>query len=528
MSTSNRLSIARVVSSFVVLVGLAASSVWAVSPIYVRDKVPTAPKLKGLPLKESVSQYGITWRFKKPARVGQFAGGDWYVVGPVTVKMIDPKPLWGDEVTDQVNKSSVKENRYPGKQCRNGSSLNPVASGIKAGFDSRMASDRYDPSRVSHLPIAMKPGDALVSTISRPTSKLKKFSGQHVDPLQVAAVLCCVAEPLPADAFRPSYCDSTNSKIYLARNLRRDLLLKLPRVAGMPETLDKHAARFQKVWLDIAQWGFAAPIENLPHYGQQFAERISEATLLLLSDYTAEQKEQLLVNFTQAGIDFWGLVRAGHSWPAHGGLNSGRKWPIIFAGMMLDDADMLNIKKKYPKVRFHEDDQTAFGPVTYRGKTYKTSFSGSKAIFMGHSPYKMKNGSSHWDRGRGVVDLFHPKDWPLPGKLTSSEGYRRSNTSACWVGQALAARLMHAEKYWNHDAFFAYVDRWMTEDDTVINEALKETGRADYSGKKFGQFGRHGYVHGPRWVKGMWKKYRNNLPPAPDGSKTPPAEKTWK
>jgi len=505
----------------VVLAGLA----WTADAV---TRSTPAPALEVLPLQGSVSQHGITWSFDRPARVGQFVNGDYYVVGPVTIVMIDPKPLWGDEVTDQIDKGSVNESDYPGQQCRNGSSLNPVATGIKAGFDSRMASNRYDPDRVSHLPIAMKPGDALVSTVSRPTAALTKFSGQHVDPLQVAAVLCCVAEPLPADAFRPSYCDSANSKIYLARDLRRDLLLRLPRAEGAPDSLDRWVAQFQKVWLDIAQWGFAAPVENLPHYGQQFTERISEASLLLLSDYPPEEKERLLINFTQVGIDFWGLVRAGHSWPAHGGLNSGRKWPIIFAGLMLSDDDMLHMERGYPDVRFHEDDQTAFGPVTYRGETFQTSFSGSRAIFMGHSPYLMDSMGNHWERGWGLVDVYDPRDWPVPGRLTSSEGYRRANTSACWVGEALAARLMHAEKHWNHDAFFAYVDRWMTEDDTPINVALKESGRADYTGKKLGEFGRHGFVHGPAWVKGMWIKYRNNIPPAPDGTATPPAEETWK
>ena len=489
---------------------------------------PTAPPLADMQLVESVNQYGITWTFDHPVRVGKFVNGDWYVVGPVTVKMIDPKPLWADEVTDLIEKGSIHEERdYAGKQLRNGSTLNPAATGIRSGFDSRLASGRYDPERVSHLPIAMKPGDALVSTISRPSSKIRRFSGQHVDPLDVAAVLCCVAEPLPSDAFRPSYCDSQNSKIYLARNLRRDLLTKLPRVEGMPEDLDRWVRQFQKVWLDIAQWGFAAPVQNLPHYGQQFTERTSEASLLLLSDYTDEQKEPLLINFAQVGIDFWGLVRAGHSWPAHGGLNSGRKWPIIFAGMMLGDQEMLDMQKTYPKVRFHEDDQTAFGPVEYRDRTFQKSFSGSRVIFMGHSPYLM-NQNGHWERGRGLVDVYNPKDWPVPGKLTSSEGYRRANTSACWVGEALAARIMHAEPYWNHDAFFAYVDRWMKEDETVLNEALKAAGRADYTTKKFGEFGRHGFVHGPAWVKGMWLKYRNDLPPGPDGKRTPPAGETWK
>jgi hypothetical protein len=45
----------------------------------------------------------ITWTFDKPARVGQFINGDYYVVGPVTVTLIDPKPLWGDEIKQTIN-----------------------------------------------------------------------------------------------------------------------------------------------------------------------------------------------------------------------------------------------------------------------------------------------------------------------------------------------------------------------------------------------------------------------------------------
>ena len=66
--------------------------------LYTQDNAPATPKLEDLPLQESVSQYGITWTFEKPARVGQFVNGDWYVVGPVTVKAIDPTPLYGSEI----------------------------------------------------------------------------------------------------------------------------------------------------------------------------------------------------------------------------------------------------------------------------------------------------------------------------------------------------------------------------------------------------------------------------------------------
>ena len=33
----------------------------------------------------SVSQFGVTWSFSQDRPVGQFANGDWWVVGPVTI-----------------------------------------------------------------------------------------------------------------------------------------------------------------------------------------------------------------------------------------------------------------------------------------------------------------------------------------------------------------------------------------------------------------------------------------------------------
>ena len=68
--------------------------------IYTKDNPPVTPKLEDLAARESVSQHGMTWTFDKPTRVGQFINGDWYVVGPVTVTAIDPKPLYGAEIPE--------------------------------------------------------------------------------------------------------------------------------------------------------------------------------------------------------------------------------------------------------------------------------------------------------------------------------------------------------------------------------------------------------------------------------------------
>jgi hypothetical protein len=505
--------------------------------IYTEKNAPVAPALEQLEKQDKITQHGITWTFDKPAPVGKFINGDWYVVGPVTITMIDPKPLFGEEVKETIHKIGIKENDFKGKWARHGSMLNPTIPKQthaslkvnKVGFDSRLPEGRYNPELFAKLPIAMKPGDALISSISRANEEITSFSGQHVDAIKCQAVLSCVAAPQPADAFRPSYCDSANSKIHLARNLKRDLLLKLPRIEDMPRSLARHARQFQRPYIDIVEMGLAAPLENMPHYGQNIVEDFGEAALLLLSDYPAEEKERLLVNVVQVGIDLWGLTRAGRLWQAHGGLHSGRKGPLVLAGIFLGDEDMQSPTKKYPECHFAEDDQTAFFPYTYKGKTYEQAWTGAKVFFTGHSPWQNGGILGDWDRGWGPLELFHPKDWPIPGKpVLASEGYRRANTSPSWVAQALAFRLLHAEQIWNHDPFFAYVDRWMTEDDTAHIQVLKENGRQDMTKSKPGDFSRQGNVsNGPKWVKEMWLKHRNNLPPGPNGEKTPNAESTW-
>jgi hypothetical protein len=89
----------------------------------------------------SLTQYGITWTFAKPAPVGQFVTGDWWVVGPVTVQSVSPSPT----------------------ADRHGSVVNPPARD-KQGYDGRLA--HFDASLRAQFPRSLKPGDSLVSTAS--------------------------------------------------------------------------------------------------------------------------------------------------------------------------------------------------------------------------------------------------------------------------------------------------------------------------------------------------------------------------
>jgi hypothetical protein len=135
-------------------------------------------------------------------------------------------------------------------------------------------------------------------------------------------------------------------------------------------------------------------------------------------------------------------------------------------------------------------DDLPFGPA----------WNGATVVYTGHMG--LWDGETVSDRpGWGPYEHLPPDQWEGD---SIGEGYRRCCTSICWVGQALAARLMGAQESWAHDAFFAYVDRWMdpTGDAEYTQTIFEMNGRdlrADYA------------AHGQAWddfVEEMWAAYR--------------------
>ena len=53
------------------------------------------------------------------------------------------------------------------------------------------------------------------------------------------------------------------------------------------------------------------------------------------------KRKQFLYSYMQYGIDCHHIsLKNGGAWRAYGGFGNGRKWPIVFAGILLDDARM--------------------------------------------------------------------------------------------------------------------------------------------------------------------------------------------
>lgn len=456
-----------------------------------------------LPQQTSVSQYGITWTFDRPVPVWGFFTGDFYVIGPVTVIGTDPAP------------------EGEGKEFRNGSMLNPPTT-TAVGYDGRIRG--FEQELAATFPLQLKPGDSLVTVISgermqnqvlpNPTKSLETGS------VKTAAVLTCLAELVSQDAFRPSYCDLEKSRIRLARDIRWDLLPKIEPVksempfgwvgrGGLDDAFTSDGLptwpwverMFERPWIDHC-YGWHSrelhPLENMPGYGREIGRAVSYAALLLALDVPREQKEKLALRLIQVGIDNWGVATrsvkgSAGGWPAAGGFGNGRKLPIVFAAMMLNDEEMLQIRKHAGEASFGEDEHVELGP----------SWTGAAVRFTGQYPLI---GDRAIDRG--PYEHLPPDQWPGE-KKTMSEGYRRCCTSISWVGQALVMRMMKAEKVWDHDAFFVYVDRWMYEDDTPYLARIQEV-YPDFKTI------RQGTTEFDPWIEAMWVAYRTmpGMPPA--------------
>ena len=448
----------------------------------------STPQLSELPLRGSVSVHGITWTFSRNVRVGSFVNGDFYVAGACTVTAITPAP-------------SVSP-------ARNGSVLNIPPGDQGTGFDDRSAN--YRSSIRVYPPIALKPGDALVSTISisdsaRAVIRAWLSTGNGTESIcKTSAVLTCMSSPVATDAFRPSYCDR-GQKLYYADSLRWDLLPNLARVGSMtPGKLHEWSWHFMSSpWLDACFFGFDAPLDYMPHYSAEIGRAVGIATLFLMCDFTRAEKDSLMKGLVQYAVDLWGIVRgcnASRGWQAHGGHGTGRKWPMIFAGIMLGDTQMAQPTKTYPNLRIGEDMQTGRG---FCWATNDTNY-----VYTGHQG--LWNGQPvSTQPGWGPYEHTPPSAWYCCESGYSAplgESYRRCCTSHAWIAQALGARLMNAMGLWDRQAFFGYCDRWMTQtrEDSAEVVAIKAARGWDFSAGWERQ--------GASWdaiTNDMWKAYRS-------------------
>lgn len=387
-----------------------------------------------------ISQFGITWNFDRAYPSGQFANGDYWVVGPVTITGISPAST------------------LSGGRTIHGSMINPSPRNENVqGYDSAMYANTYDAALnvarpdsrdlSADNPLVVPVHSSLVSTISI-------AEAEHRPQLQSAAILTVLPAAPEADSFRPPYCGTDKTMRHRVGDLDFSRLASLAPVSATP-TLAEVERYFQRPWLDhIPGWsaGYEHPEENMPNYGREIATQIGIGALMLHLDFSEEEKRTLLLRYVQLGIDLYGIVRDGGTgnWAPDGGHASGRKWPIIFAGLLLNVDGMIHIGP---------GDGTG---QAYFGEDAQTFYVAQEDVDRAHNPnedcpleeYAAGDlGLPEWGIRHATLPAADNQAWCAP--------YRQCCTAHAWPGFVLSALIMDAKTIWDHDALFDYQDRYL-------------------------------------------------------------------
>jgi len=379
----------------------------------------------------SISQFGITWTFDKDYPAGQYANGDYWVVGPVEIIGISPA-------------SVVQSGR-----TMNGSQLNPALGDIQ-GYDSAPGDMKYDAERNAGRPGGndLSPGNPLKISTGSLISTISLEKLQPRPQLKTAAILTVVESAPEEGAFRPPPVGKDKTSYWNKTNLNYSILKSLSPVSDTPP-LAKVEKNFERPWLEQNPgWParYIHPADNQPAYGREIAITLAEGLLSLHLDYSNQQKEHLFIRLVQYGIDVYGTAKEGGKWEDLGGHNPGRKMPMILAGLALNDKNILTYGNAADHFIFQEDRQTWYVTGNDVGRPLYTADKRPREQYISADV-----GIAEWGEQHTRQPVRDGRNW---------DSYYRDICYSAMTGHALAAHLTPgAVELWNWPAFFDYIDR---------------------------------------------------------------------
>lgn len=407
----------------------------------------------------SVTQYTISFTFSKALPCGQFVNGDWWVT-----------PATGD-TTACITGMTPAYTTSPG---RNGYMVNPTGL-ISGNFDDRLSG--YNAATVPALPDCVVANTSVIKAISTPgTCCTSPTHVPAVNDVSVLTVLGSVPTLNGATTFRPSYFGgTTNKRLFTTAALQTGLLPSVAPVSAAP-TLAQVAARFQHAQLDTIQsfagryihpsnsfFAFSAPATN-HDYGGNIGQDNTDAIMRLYFNDSIPTKMSALVNVVQAGIDWYGLRKAGMCWSADGGHFQGRKIMIVFAGVMLGDSDMQNsVSSVVSGGCYAEDGHSYFSSAAgVSGRQYFTGAAAGMALFGKVCPTGTYQTNQNLGGSSGAKDCKDPGGFIDGGDVPGGDYMETVTVGGSYIAQSMAVRLMPSlRSVWNNETFIQLEDRWV-------------------------------------------------------------------
>lgn len=406
-------------------------------------------------------QYGVTFSFSEEKTIGQYANGDWWVLGPVNITQISPESTEhdglngdGSAYTDRVVHGTMIN---PGNRSFAVDDLvaNNTTNTVQ-GWDSIVSSK---PQVAYDADANVDPGktgvDLVVSegSIVKFVSKLTGLpNGAENRPAGTDMVVFTVVDEIPAhDAIRPGVSRTDKTSPCRRSDFNLNVFNNFTPTASAPtyaQALDWVDRYIEASLPDSINNPVAKGANNHPEYGRDIGNNLHRALLCLHLNFTDEQKLNLLCHMAAIADDLVSRAEEGSVTLGGGGGNQWKKPIIVVCAAALGDAapaSWLTWLSNANKNVWAEDSQI----FTVSG--LDIALPRYTADGRPRDPYTYGMfGSAEWGEAASYQKERSGSNW--------NAAYRDTVSYSVLPG-ALAVELTEGGKdLWDHDEFWLYYD----------------------------------------------------------------------
>lgn len=411
---------------------------------------------------DQIATNGTTFTFSAPRPAGQYANGDWWVLGPVSITSISPASTVQASGVDGngttfTNRAVHGAMVNPGNRsyAPGGLTGNNIGNGVRQGFDgigqgvsgiAYTSADNVDPGATG-APVTLTSG-SVVKFVSALTN-----IPVNRRPVGLDMVVLTVVDSIPragdlrpgvSRARKPSNINSSQFNLGVFRNLAPPA--SAPSFATALSWVDRYVeAAFPDFLTNTSLKG----ANNHPEYGQDVANQLHPAMLCLhLNSFSAEQKRILLCHMATIADDFVARAEEGSITQPIGGGNSMKKALIVICAAALGrhmPASWQTFLAAANNNRWAEDGQIFNVAGRHIGLSRASADGRPRSAYT----YRML-GSADWIEQPTGNGIFAGSNW---------NAFYRDIVSYSVYGGALAVELTTGGKaLWQNDSFWRYYD----------------------------------------------------------------------
>ncbi len=389
---------------------------------------------------------GVSITLSGTHTIGYYVTGEPYIIlsGASTITAIDSPP-----------------NQDYGECTHEGNAMaNPIPMGTQGfcshyvGTDAGVYVHAYDAAKdvKTQLPYPIKAGDSLTVSVMR-SDELPVESPPRKVPIYKIVVFMFVSEAPPPRSLRPGFYGTDRTLAFNESDIQWDRLANYPK-SGLTQcptqAYMEDSNRFPSLPFHV--WGdnwtatkmngqLNTANTNAENSAQFSAPRFVDSALWLNLDWTIAQKRKHALQIIQNGIDIGSYHLAGGKMLASGSHQTGWKYPLFLAAVLLQDSRLLEITRdplnfvegKETTWRINESDVGRF--LDEATPAFESGHVGTYWWGLSHNSLPNK------DRGY-TTDI---------GQMNPYHGMY----SNC-VGVMLGARMMQAESDWGWGIAFRY------------------------------------------------------------------------